>query len=91
MICEVCGQPVMFGCMTDRDGDLHVHPGTCFERYMDDVYGEHKWMAIDDTNYATDGCDGYYLVSHPNSRGFCGTGIYYTEYEASPEDAEELE
>lgn len=90
-ICDFCGQPITFGCMTDGSGDWFVHEGPCFVQWMDKTYGEHSWMVIDDTDYATDGCDGYYLVAHPNDRGFCGTGIYYTEYEEpDPDDEEDI-
>lgn len=73
-ICEVCGKPVIAG-MTNDSGDFYCHK-ECFEKYMDDTYGKHRWMQIND-----DYNGGYYLASDDNlAGGFYGTGIYYTEW-----------
>lgn len=70
--CEVCGEEHYDG-MTNDDGDLWVCED-CFERYMDETYGKHKWMEI-----ADDGSGGYYIYSMPSViGGYFGTGIYYT-------------
>lgn len=71
--CAVCGEQVNAG-MTD--GDYYIHE-ECFEQYMDDLYGKHNWMQVND-----DGCDGYYIVREDNVvGGVIGTGLYYTEWE----------
>lgn len=73
-ICEVCGEPVLAG-MTNQDGDFYCHE-ECFEKFMNEIYGKHHWMAVRD-----DGNNGYYLVSDANVvGGYYGTGIYYTDW-----------
>lgn len=79
-ICEVCGKPVIAG-MTNDSGDFYCHE-ECFEKYMDDTYGKHRWMQVND-----DGENGYYVaygVTATDSKietAIFGTGIYYTEWE----------
>lgn len=82
-ICEVCGRPVKSG-MTNDGGDFYVHE-ECFEKYMDETYGKHKWMEIND-----DGYGGYYICSDDSvTGGYVGTGIYYTEWEDDEDEDEE--
>lgn len=72
--CEVCGKEIHAG-MTNGE-DMCVCED-CFEQYMDEMYGKHQWMEVND-----DGCDGYYIVSMFSVvGGYMGTGIYYTEWE----------
>ena len=74
-ICAVCGKPVTAG-MTDVDGNFYVHEGDCFEKYMDDNFGKHRWMEIVD-----DFEGGYYIASDDSTAaGYYGTGIFYTEW-----------
>lgn len=78
-ICPICGRTVNAG-MTDEDWSFFVHDGECFETYMDRQFGKHKWMELGKD--ATDEFGGYYLLSTDhNEQGFCGSGIYYTEWE----------
>ena len=80
-ICEICGKPVYSG-MTDGEGNFYTHDGECFEKYMDETYGKHKWMSVDE-----DGEGGYYIYSDNNvAGGYLGTGIYYTEWDDGVED-----
>lgn len=82
-ICEICGKPVREG-MTTADGDFYVHEKKCFPKFMDKIYGKHKWMQIND-----DGEGGYYIYSDDSLvGGYSGTGIFYTEWES--DDDEEI-
>lgn len=73
--CDVCGRETHDG-MTNDSGDFHVCE-KCFPKFMDDEYGEHCWMGVND-----DGCDGYYIVRDDGVvGGYVGTGIYYTTFE----------
>lgn len=78
-ICEVCGKPITFGCMTNECGDFYIHEGRCFEKYMDKEYGKGKWMGLG--NGEEDGCGGYYITTADVVGGYEGTGIFYTEWE----------
>ena len=72
--CDVCGKYIRDG-MTNDSGDFFVHE-ECFEKFMDETYGKHKWMSVND-----DGCGGYYIYSDDNVvGGYEGTGIYYTDW-----------
>ncbi len=84
-ICEICGKKVTDG-MTNDCGDFYVHEGKCFEKYMDKVYGKHKWMELGGGE--EDGEGGYYIYSEDCAGGYMGTGIYYTEWEEDDEDDE---
>ena len=83
--CEICGKKVMAG-MTNDSGDFYVHEGKCFEKYMDEVYGKHKWMELGGGE--EDMYGGYYVCSAEVVGGQQGTGIYYTEWEEDEEDDE---
>lgn len=73
--CDICGRETPDG-MTDDYGEIHVCE-KCFEKYMDDTYGKHCWMTVND-----DGCGGYYIVKDDTVvGGYIGTGIYYTTFE----------
>lgn len=76
--CEICLKQVNAG-MTNDCCDFYVHEGKCFEKYMDNTYGKHKWMALG--NGEEDGYGGYYIHMADVVGGFEGTGIYYTEWE----------
>lgn len=80
-VCESCGRPVYAG-MTNKDGDFYTHEGECFYKYMDDTYGKHRWMAIEEE----DEYGGYYLTAEKCCCGYIGTGIYYTEWYDEEED-----
>lgn len=82
--CSICKKPITFGCMTDDYGSFYVHEGKCFEKYMDETYGKHKWMELG--NGEEDGFGGYYICSADTVGGTQGTGIYYTEYEEDEDD-----
>lgn len=72
--CTVCGKPIRDG-MTNDGGDFYIHE-ECFEKYMDETYGKHKWMEIND-----DGAGGYYIYSNENVvGGYDATGAYYTDW-----------
>lgn len=76
--CDICSVPITHG-MTSDDGDFHVCE-RCFPTFMDERYGEHKWMSLG--KEADDGYGGFYIVSDDNAEeGFSGTGIYWTEFE----------
>ena len=81
--CIVCGKKLTAG-MTDNEGDFYAHEGKCFNKYMDEVYGKHKWMEIGK------GCEdeygGYYLAADNNCSGYTGTGIFWTEWEDDEEE-----
>ena len=74
--------------MMDMNGDgFYCCEGECFEKYMDETYGKHRWMGIND-----DGEGGYYIYSDENILGgYLGTGIFYTEWFDDEEWIEELE
>lgn len=74
--CDYCGGIFQAG-MTNDSGDLYVHD-SCFNDYMDKVYGRGKWMELG--NGEEDELGGYYIVSADVLGGYKGTGIYYTEY-----------
>lgn len=76
-ICNVCGKPIEWGCMTDDCPTFYAHE-ECFSKYMDDMYGKGKWKAT--KNSEDDGYGGYYLAQDENGE-WDGTGIYYTEYD----------
>lgn len=77
--CERCGKPMSAGFTTDC-ADTYVCE-ECFEDFMDDTYGKHKWMEV-----ADDFCGGYYMASDDSiAGGIYGTGIYWTEWEESEE------
>ena len=78
-ICETCGEPIEFGCMTDEYGSFYTHEGDCFTEYMDKTYGKGEWMALG--NGEEDGYGGYYIHTADVTGGYEGTGIYYTEYD----------
>lgn len=83
-ICEHCGEPITFGCMTNDQGDFYIHE-ECFDDWMNKRYGKGKWMALG--NGEEDGCGGYYITTADVVGGYEGTGIYYTEY--TKEDLED--
>ena len=71
-ICRTCGKPMIEG-MTDLE-EFYTHEGECFEKAMDEAFGKHEWMSIND-----DGCGGYYIYSDETVvGGYLGTGIFYT-------------
>lgn len=45
-ICDHCGKPITFGCMTNDYGDFYVHE-ECFE----DWKGKDKWKDVYYTKY----------------------------------------
>ena len=84
-ICMTCGKPMLDG-MTDLE-DFYTHEGECFEKAMDEIYGKHCWMTVND-----DGADGYYLASDDSLVGGCfGTGIFYTDWFDEEETEDETE
>ena len=78
MKCDVCGKNAYDG-MTDEMGSFHVHEGKCFKKYMNKLYGKHRWMMLG--GEATDVYGGYYIVSADGPNGYEGTGIFYTTFE----------
>lgn len=78
-ICETCGKPITWGCMTDGYGDWQTHEGKCFNKYMNKTFGKHRWMKLG--NGEEDGEGGYYIATADVAGGYEGTGIFYTEYE----------
>ena len=73
-VCDHCGKPIADGEGFYMDGDGFSCHEECFEEYMDETYGKHKWMSIND-----DGCDGYYIYSEDSVvGGYLGTGIFWT-------------
>lgn len=80
--CSVCGDRVYAG-MTNIDNSFYCHEG-CFERFMDDAFGKHRWMCLG--NNEEDELGGYYITTADVACGFEGTGIYYTEWEEDDED-----
>jgi len=71
-VCIVCGKP-MTGGMTDLDS-FYCHE-ECFEDAMD-MWFPGAWRAAED-----DGCGGYYEWYDARDCDWCGTGIFYTEWE----------
>ena len=82
-ICNICGKPITC-CMTNDNGSFYVCEGECFETYMDETYGKHKWMALG--NGEQDEYGGYYIAAENVAGGYIGTGIYYTEFDDDEED-----
>ena len=78
MKCDICGKKIHDG-MTNDGGDFHVHEGKCFRKYMNKLYGKHKWMVLGGD--ATDEYGGYYIVSAEVPGGYEGTGIFYTTFD----------
>ena len=78
-LCATCGKPIEGGYMTDDDEYFYAHEGKCFETYMDNTYGKHKWMELG--NGEQDEFGGFYIRTANVFGGFYGTGIYYTECE----------
>lgn len=76
-ICEHCGKPITFDCMTNDQGDFYIHD-ECFIDWMNKCYGKGRWMLLG--NGEEDGCGGYYITTADVPGGYEGTGIYYTEY-----------
>ena len=71
----------------DEDGFYCCSDGDCFEKYMDETYGKHKWMEIND-----DGENGYYIYADDTVvGGYRGTGIFYTEWTDDDEWVKEVE
>lgn len=70
-VCIHCGKPMTEG-MTDC-ARFYVHEG-CFADAMSERYA--AWREVDD-----DGCDGYYEWYDPRDDEWCGTGIFYTEWD----------
>lgn len=81
--CSYCGKKIEAG-MTNDQGDMYLHEGECFEKWMDKTYGEHKWMEKGDDEVGENG--GYYLFSADVVGGCLDTGIYYTEWYDKEED-----
>lgn len=79
-ICEHCGKPITFGCMTNDYGDFYIHE-ECFEDWMNAKYGVHHWI-ITDKGYNI----GYEILVNNDWESI---DIYYTEYES--EDLEDEE
>ena len=77
-LCATCGERLRAG-MTNDYGDFYTHEGKCFTKYMNKVYGKHKWMEKGDGNPGEHG--GFYLYSSDVVGGCEDTGIYYTEWE----------
>lgn len=85
-ICEVCGRQVNAG-MTAENSSFYCHE-ECFGEYMNNTFGEHKWMNLG--GYVEDEFGGYYLVADDSEeKGFRGTGIYYTEWEDDDDGEDE--
>ena len=79
-LCDICNKPITYGYMTNDSGSFCVHEGKCFHKYMNKIYGKHKWMALG--GGVDDGYGGYYIYADDNiPGGFDGTGIFYTEVE----------
>jgi len=70
-VCVHCGKPMTAG-MTDFVR-FYVHEG-CFADAMGERYA--TWREVED-----DGCDGYYEWYDPRENEWCGTGIFYTEWD----------
>jgi len=70
-VCDVCGALMADGFVGD---DEYVCRG-CFEEWMDDRFPA-GWRDCDD-----DGCGGYYEWYDVRECEWCGTGIYWTEWE----------
>lgn len=41
-ICEHCGKPITFGCMTNDYGDFYIHE-ECFEEWMKEKKNGDPW------------------------------------------------
>lgn len=74
-ICDHCGHPIDEELGFFMDGEGFSCHEQCFELYMDETYGKHKWMQVND-----DGLDGYYIYSADVVGGYLGTGIFWTSY-----------
>lgn len=81
-VCTICGKPITSG-MTNETGDFYIHEGKCFNKYMNNVYGKHRWMELG--NGDQDEFGGYYVVTTEVVGGIQGTGIFYTEWEDDDE------
>ena len=75
-ICDVCGCEMNEGFMDDS-GDMHVCE-KCFDEYMDETYGKHRWMALG--NDEQDEYGGYYIHTADVAGGYEGTGIFWTQW-----------
>lgn len=78
-ICEHCGKPITFGCMTNQYGDFYIHE-SCFDIWMNKKYG--RWRLK--PNAPKDGP--YYQVFDGD---WNDVDIFYTEY--TKEDLEDEE
>jgi len=82
--CVMCGIPLRDG-MTDGEG-FYCCEGECFEKHMDETYGKHCWMSVND-----DFEGGYYIVSSDVVGGYIGTGIFYTDWYDDEDWMEEVD
>ena len=80
MKCDVCNKKITYGYMTDESGTFVCHEGKCFHKYMNKMYGKHKWMQLG--NGEEDEFGGYYVAAADVVGGIQGTGIFYTERES---------
>ena len=75
-ICRRCGT-LMDSGFTDEGNEMgysFLCCEDCFEQEMAERFGEYR--ACDDG----DGCGGYYEWYEPREQEWCGTGIYWTQW-----------
>ena len=72
--CIRCGKEITNGYV-DEIEKIYICD-ECFEKYMNETYGKHMWMYVND-----DGYGGHYLVSDDTMiNGYLGVGIYRAEW-----------
>lgn len=76
-ICDICGSPMQSG-YTDDVGDFHCCSDECFEKDMNERYGDGKWRK--NKNGMVNSLGGYYEYLNINNR-WVPEPSYYTEWD----------
>ena len=77
--CDVCGTRIRRG-MTNESETFFTH-NNCLVKYMDDEYGENKWM-LEDQGWDENGNDYWYTLHYLAERGgACTEDIVCKDFE----------
>lgn len=77
--CIKCGEVLVLGFYDPWDSGSRYICENCFEKYMDETYGEGKWNVVPEGE--VDELGGYYeYVNENDASDKCGTGIFWTDF-----------